>query len=186
LNRVIRNAAVAAAPPAFGNGNGGLRFVDDSTAQLIEEARAEAFAAGRREGVAAGRAEMEGAIARVEVALRAAVQNLNEYRAQAVTETLDAALEVAAFVVGELPPDEGTSLARRIEDAIAGLDDEDMVVAIHPQDWDSVSEIVRLPSGITMERDPSLRPGEARISGRWASAELTRDAALQVAREVLS
>jgi flagellar biosynthesis/type III secretory pathway protein FliH len=186
LNRVIRNAAVTAAPPAFGNGNGGLRFVDDATALLIEEARAEAFAAGRREGVAAGRAEMEGAITRVDAALRAAVQNLNNYRANAVAETLDAALEVAAFVVGELPPDEGAALAGRIEDAVAGLDDEDMIVAIHPQDWDSVSEAVRLPNGITMQRDPSLRPGEARINGRWATAELTREAALQVAREVLS
>jgi len=186
LNRVIRSAAVAAAPPAFGNGNGGLRFVDDATAQLIEEARAEAFAAGRGEGVAAGRAEMEGAIARVEAALHAAVQDLNDYRARAVAETLDAALEVAEFVVGMLPPDEGAALARRIEDAVAGLDDEDMVVAIHPQDWDSVRESVRLPNGMTMERDPSLRPGEARISGRWATAELTREAALQVAREVLA
>jgi hypothetical protein len=61
-----------------------------------------------------------------------------------------------------------------------------MVVAIHPQDWDSVRDIVRLPNNMTMDRDPSLRPGEARISGRWATAELTREAALQVAREVLS
>ena len=51
---------------------------------------------------------------------------------------------------------------------------------------DAVSGAVRLPNGVTMERDPSLRPGEARISGRWASAELTREAALSVAREVLS
>ncbi len=186
MNRVIRNAAAAATPPAFGNGNGGLRFVDDATASLIEEARAEAFAAGRREGVAAGRAEMEGAISRVDAALRAAVQGLHDYRSRAVTETLEAALEVASFVVGELPPDEGVALARRIQDAVAGLDDEDMVVAIHPQDWDAVGDTVRLPNGMTMERDPSLRPGEARISGRWATAELTREAALDVAREVLS
>ena len=186
MNRVIRNAAVAATPPAFGNGNGGLRFVDDATAELIEAARAEAFAAGRREGVAAGRAEMEGAIARVDAALRTAVQGLEDYRARAVAETLDAALEVAAFVVGELPPDDGAPLARRIQEAVASLDDEDMVVTIHPQDWDAVSELVRLPNGIAMQRDPALRPGEARISGRWATAELTREAALAVAREVLS
>ena len=186
MNRVIRNASVAATPPAFGNGNGGLRFVDDATAELIEEARAEAFAAGRREGVAAGRAEMEGAIARVDAALRKAVQDLYEYRQHAVSETLDAALEIAAFVVGQLPPDEGAAIARRIQDALVGLDDEDMAVAVHPQDWDAVSEMVRLPNGVTIERDPSLRPGEARVSGRWATAELTREAALEVAREVLS
>ena len=186
MNRVIRNAAVAAAPPAFGNGNGGLRFVDDATAQLIEEARAEAFAAGRREGVAAGRAEMEGAVARVDAALNKAVRDLNEYRQRAVTETLDAALEVAAFVIGRLPADEGAAIAGRIQDALVALDDEDMVVAVHPQDWGAVGEMVRLPNGVTIERDPSLRPGEARVSGRWATAELTREAALEVAREVLS
>ena len=129
---------------------------------------------------------MEGAVSRVDAALRAAVQGLEDYRSRAVAETLDAALEVATFVVGELPPDEGGALARRIQDAVTSLDDEEMVVAIHPQDWDAVSERVRLPNGMRMERDPALRPGEARISGRWATAELTREAALQVAREVLS
>ena len=186
MNRVIRNAAATTTPPAFGNGNGGLRFVDDATAELIEQARAEAFEAGRREGFAAGRADMEGAISRVEIALQNAVRELNEYRQAAVGETLEAALEIATFVVGQLPPDEGAAIAARIQDALVGLDDEDMVVAIHPQDWDAVSELVRLPNRVSMQRDPSLRPGEARVSGRWATAELTRDAALQVAREVLS
>ena len=97
-----------------------------------------------------------------------------------------AALEVAAFVVGRLPADDGDAIASRIQDAITGLDDEDMVVAIHPQDWDAVSELVRLPNGVTMQRDPSLRPGEARVTGRWATADLTREAALEVAREVMS
>ncbi len=184
MNRVIRNAAVVSAPPAFGRS--GLQFVDDTTAELIEQARAEAFEAGRREGFTAGRSDMEGAISRVDTALRTAVRELNEYRARAVDETIDAALEVAAFVVGRLPADEGAALATRIHEAIGDLDDEDMVVTVHPQDWDAVSELVRLPNGVTMQRDPALRPGEARVAGRWATADLTRDAALQVAREVLS
>lgn len=184
MNRVIRNASVAAAPPAFGRG--GLQFVDDATADLLEQARAEAFEAGRREGFAAGRADMDGAISRIDTALRTAVADLNDYRARAVDETIDAALEVAAFVVGQLPEDKGGAIAGRIHDALTGLDDDDLVVAIHPQDWDAVSELVRLPAGVTMQRDPSLRPGEARIVGRWATADLTREAALHVAREVLS
>ena len=183
MNRVIRNAAVAAAPPAFGRG--GLQFVDDATAELVEQVRAEAFEAGRREGFTAGRADMEGAISRVDAALRNAVRDLERYRQQAVSETIDAALEVAAFVVGRLPADEATAIASRIQDVLADLDDEDMVVAIHPQDWDAVSALVRLPNGVSMERDPSLRPGEARVSGRWATADLTRQAALEVAREAM-
>ena len=184
MNRVIRNATVAAAPPAFGRG--GLQFVDDATAELIEQAKAEAFEAGRREGFASGRADMEGAISRVDTALHNAVRDLARYRAESVNETIDAAIEVARFVMGQLPTDAVEAMVSRINDAIHDLDDEDMSVAIHPQDWDAVSSMVRLPAGITMDRDPSLRPGEARIVGRWATADLTRDAALEVAREVLS
>ena len=184
MNRVIRNATVASAPPAFGQG--GLQFVDDATAELVEQARAEAFAAGRKEGFAAGRTDMEGAISRVDSALHTAVRDLAAYRAQAVNETIDAALEVARFVMGQLPTDQVEAMVARVSEAIHDLDDEDMSVAIHPQDWDAVSAMVRLPAGVTMERDPSLRPGEARIVGRWATADLTRDAALEVAREVLS
>ncbi len=184
MNRVIRNAAVATTPPAFGSG--GVQFVDDSTADLIEQVRAEAFAEGRREGFVAGRADMEGAISRVDTALQTSVRDLRSYRAQAVDEILNAALEVAEFIVGQLPPDDGAAIAARVRDAITNLDDEDMVVTIHPQDWDAVSDRVRLPNGVTMQRDPSLRPGEARVSGRWATAELTREAAIEVAREVMS
>lgn len=184
MSRVIRNAAVATATPAFGRN--GLQFVDDRTADLIEQARAEAFETGRREGFASGRSDMEGAITRIDGALRNAVGQLVQIRADAVEETIDAAFDVAAFVVGQAPHDDGGAVAARIRDAVGALDDEAMVITIHPQDWDVVSSLVRLPNGVTMERDPSLRPGEARIAGRWATAELTRDAALEVAREVLS
>jgi flagellar biosynthesis/type III secretory pathway protein FliH len=182
LNRIIRNASLAAAP-AYGNG--GLQFVDDSTAELIDRVRNEAFESGRREGFAAGRADVQGSVARVDGALRDAVGSLAQLRAAAIDQTLNVALEIAEFVVGELPTDEGRALATRIADAIANLDDENIVIAIHPQDWDAVAELVRLPNGVSIQRDPSLRPGEARISGRWATAELTREAALQVAREAL-
>jgi flagellar biosynthesis/type III secretory pathway protein FliH len=179
---VIRNANVSATPAFDGPGR---RFVDAGTAELIESVRAEAFEAGRREGFAAGRSDMEGAVTRVDGALRDAVRQLAELRASEVDQTIAVALEVAEFVVGKLPPDESGALASRIREATAKLDDEAIVVAVHPQDWDAVCELVVLPSGVTMQRDPSLRPGEARIRGRWATADLTREAALRVAREVL-
>jgi flagellar biosynthesis/type III secretory pathway protein FliH len=182
LNRVIRNASVSPAP-AYGKE--GPQFLDGATAELVESARAAAFEAGRREGFAAGRSDMEGAVSRVTGALRDAVRLLGELRARDIDQTISVALEVAQFVVGQLPPDEGGALAARIRAAIAGLDDEDVVIAIHPQDWDAVSAVVALPAGVTIERDPSLRPGEARIRGRWATADLTREAAIQIAREVL-
>ncbi|MDJ0497473.1 MAG: FliH/SctL family protein [Acidimicrobiia bacterium] len=184
MNRVIRNASLAAAPQAFGPGAPVL--IDDYMSQMIEQAQAEAFEAGRREGFAAGRAETAEAGNRIETALVNAAADLVRMRTECVRGAVDAGLEVAEFVLGRAPHDGGETLAPRIAAALNDLDDEELVVAIHPQDWDTISTAVRLPNGVTMEPDPALRPGEARISGRWASAELTREAALSVVREVLS
>jgi flagellar biosynthesis/type III secretory pathway protein FliH len=184
LNRVIRNASLATAPQAFGPA--APQLIDDYMTQLIEQAQAEAFEAGRSEGFAAGRAETSAAAGRIEAVLADVAADLVRMRAECVREAVEAGLEVAEFVLGRAPHDMGESLAPRIEAALGNLDDEQLVVTIHPQDWDVISAAVRLPNGVTMERDPSLQPGEARISGRWASAELTREAALSVVREVLS
>jgi flagellar biosynthesis/type III secretory pathway protein FliH len=183
LNRVIRNADIATAPRAYGQGAPVL--VDDYMADLIEETRAEAFEAGRREGFAAGQADMAGAADRVQNALAGAAADLARVRTACVADAIDVAFEVAEFVLGRAPHDGGESLGARIESALRSIDEEELVVTIHPQDWDAVGAAVRLPNGVSIERDPSLRPGEARIGGRWASAELTREAALAVAREVL-
>lgn len=184
MNRVIRNASLATAPQAFGPGAPVL--IDDYMSQFIDQARAEAFAAGRQEGVDAGRADLAEVAGRIEAALSVAAADLVQMRTECVRSAVDAGLEVAEFILGRAPHGDGPDLAPRIEAALNKLDDEELVITVHPQDWDAISAAVRLPNGVTMESDPSLRPGEARISGRWASAELTREAALSVVREVLS
>lgn len=184
MNRVIRNATLAAAPQAYGHGAPVL--VDAYMTDLLDQARAEGFEAGRKEGFAAGRADMAGAAERVQAALNQAATDVIAMRSTSVDDAINTAIEVAEFVLGRAPHDDGESLAPRIEQALRNLDDEELTIAIHPQDWDAVSSAVRMPNGVAMERDPSLRPGEARITGRWATAELTREAALAVAREVLS
>lgn len=184
MNRVIRNATLESAPEAYGRA--APLLIDHHMSEVLELTRAEGFDAGRREGYAAGRADMAGAAERIEKALREATTELGRMRAAAVSEAIDAALEIAEFVLGTVPYHDDGALAARIKDALRALDDEDLTVAIHPQDWDTVSSSIRLPVGVSLERDPSLRPGEARIVGRWATAELTREAALSVAREVLS
>jgi flagellar biosynthesis/type III secretory pathway protein FliH len=161
-------------------------LLDDHMAQLLEQARSEAFEAGRREGFAAGRADLGGAAGRVEAALAAAARDLTAMRDAAVHETIEAAMAIAEFVLGRAPHDDGTALARRITEALPALDDDELAIAVHPQDWDAVGEAVQLPPGVTIVRDPALRPGEARISGRWSQADFTREAALAVAREALS
>jgi flagellar biosynthesis/type III secretory pathway protein FliH len=161
-------------------------LVDDYMADLIEQARAEAFEAGRREGFAAGQADMIGAADRVHKAIAGAAAELIQMRNRCVADAIDAGFTIAEFVLGREPHDGGASLAPRIESALQRIDEEELLIAIHPQDWDAVSAAVRLPNGVSIERDPSLRPGEARICGRWANAELTREAALSIAREVLA
>jgi flagellar biosynthesis/type III secretory pathway protein FliH len=160
-------------------------LVDDYMADLIEQARAEAFQAGLREGFAAGQADMAAAAEQVHTAISAAASDLVRMRKECVADAIDTGFAVAEFVLGREPHDGGDSLVPRIESALRDIDEEELVVAIHPQDWDAVGSAVRLPNGVSIERDPSLQPGEARINGRWASAELTREAALSVAREVL-
>ncbi|MDJ0924467.1 MAG: FliH/SctL family protein [Acidimicrobiia bacterium] len=184
MNRVIRNAAIATSPRAYGHGAPVL--IDDSMADIIEKARAEAFEAGRREGFAAGQADMAGAAERVQTALANAATDLVRMRSACVEDAIDAAFDVAEFVLGRTPHDDGASLGPRIAEALQAIDDEEIVIAVHPQDWEAVGSAIRLPNGVSIERDPSLRPGEARIDGRWARAELTREAALSIAREVLS
>jgi flagellar biosynthesis/type III secretory pathway protein FliH len=175
---------MTAAPKAYGQGAPVL--IDQYMTDLLEQARAEGFEAGRGEGFTAGRADMAGAAERVQTAVGSAVADLVRMRSEAVHGAIDSALEVAEFVLGRVPHDDGEALAGRIQDALQLLDDEELAIVIHPQDWDAVRSAVRLPNGVSIERDPSLRPGEARIDGRWATAELTREAALAVAREVLS
>jgi flagellar biosynthesis/type III secretory pathway protein FliH len=183
LSSVIRNSRVARAPQYFGGGE--PRFVGEDAQALIEQARAEAFERGRREGHAAGRAEMQASAQRLEAALASAALEAHQISAAAVEHALAAGWAVAEFVVGRADPASAAEIAQRIETALQRIDDAAIVVAVNPSDWEAVVEHVTVPVGVTVERDPGIKPGEAELRGRWASVELTREAALAVAREVL-
>ncbi|MCP3977327.1 MAG: hypothetical protein GY720_22790 [bacterium] len=183
MNRVIRDAQVGATPAFFGNSD--TRFVDGEVAEIIRSAEAAAYQRGRHDGAATARSEMATTAQRIESALRTAAVEAHNMRAAVVTEALEAALTVAEYVMGVRPVADPTALANRIQEAIAGLDDEAIVVSVHPGDWDAVSAIVQLPLHISIDRDPTLQPGEARLRGTWSSIDMTRQAAMAIAREVL-
>ena len=183
MSRVIRNPQLGA-PQLFGDSQ--PRFVDQDLAALIEEARAEAFEHGRREGFAAGREAVQDAVARLERALQAASTEAARIADSAVGDTLDAALAVAEFVVGALPEATRDHLALRLTDALEALDDPEVTVRVNPSDWDSVAAGMHVPVGVSIERDPTIRPGEAILEGRWSRVELTTEAALRLAREALT
>lgn len=162
------------------------RFYDEDARAAIDGEVARAFDAGRREGFAAGRQETISAVQRLESALAAALADASRLRAAAVDDTLQAALAVAEFVLGTAVVDATGPLAERIMAAATEIDDETATVSVNPSDWDVIAPIVHLPHGFTIERDPGMRPGEARIRGPWADVELTRAAALERAREALA
>lgn len=183
MNRVIRDAPVATTPAFFGNAD--TRFVDGEVAEIIKRAEAAAYQRGQHDGAAAARAAMTATAQRIESAVQAAATEAARMRAAVVTEALEAALAVAEYVMGVRPVADTTALASRIQEAIAGLDDEAIVVGVNPAEWDAVAAIVDLPRHITIDRDPTLQPGEARLRGTWSSIDMTRQAAMAIAREVL-
>ena len=162
------------------------RFYDEDARAAIDAEVARAFEAGRREGFAAGRQETISAVQRLESALAAALTEAARLRTSAVDDTLGAALAVAEYVLGTAVVDATGPLAERIMAAAADIDDETATLFVNPSDWDVIAPIVHLPHGVSVERDPAIRPGEARIQGPWASVELTRAAALERAREALA
>ena len=124
--------------------------------------------------------------ARFEAAIQRAIAQATQLRAEVVTESIEAGLAVAEYVTGLPRPTDGTALANRIQQAIASLDDERIVIGVNSEDWALVADSIQLPANVTLDRDPSLQPGEARVRGTWSSIDMTRQAALAIAREVLS
>jgi flagellar biosynthesis/type III secretory pathway protein FliH len=184
LNRVIRTPELAAPTELFSGSE--PRFFDESAQAVIDQEIARAFEAGRREGFAAGRSETIDAARRVEAAIAAALDEAARLRDAAVDETIESALAVAEFVLGAAVVDARGPLADRICSALADIDDAAATVFVSPVDWDAIAPLVQVPPGVTIERDPSLRPGDARIRGPWASVDLTTAAALERAREALT
>ena len=183
MNRVIRNAEVENAPQFFGGTE--PTFFDERVRALVARAEADAYQRGHAEGVAEGRGVIDGATARIEAALATASQSLSRTHLAAVSEAMEVAFAVAAFVIGRAPHDDGVVVADRIRDALQGLDEEEVTVFVSPGDWDVVAGSVAVPLGVTVERDARLEPGEARIRGAWSAVDMTRDAALRVAAEVM-
>lgn len=183
MNRVIRHAQFEDAVEYFGGGE--PQFVDEHVIALVEQARTDGYAAGWAEGRDKGRLEVEALTSRLEAAIRAAAAEMKRAHHDAVHATVEAALAVAEFIVGRTPHD-GAVLAARIADAVDALDDEELVVLVAPSEFAALHEVLDLPSGVTIDRDHHLQPGEAKVRGKWSAVEMTHRAALAVAREALS
>jgi flagellar biosynthesis/type III secretory pathway protein FliH len=162
---------------------------DPSVTAAIEAA----YARGRMEGEAAGRAagaaeaveDARRAVAALQAALTQAVAACREARQLQSRDVVELAAAIAAVVIGREPSADTAALLDRVTTALDMLDDPSIVVAANPAD------VAALEAGLTgidlrVTPDPSLLPGEARLVGRWATAELTREAGWAAVSEVLA
>ena len=96
---------------------------------------------------------------------------------------LSVALQLAESVLGHAQHDGGEALARRIRHYVGQIDDSKLTVALNPADAELIYNLGL--SDVELAPDASLEPGEARVVGEWARADITFAAALEAAREML-
>lgn len=153
---------------------------------MLEAAVATARAEGYEEGRRIGRAEAERVAHMLQGALADALHRVRMLRDEAVTEAVELGCLIADTILGEERFLSEERLAERIRDAIAGLDDPDLTVDLAPADLEALGQLLGGSMGADLRADPTVRPGEARIGGSWATAEITKRAALEVAQETLA
>jgi flagellar biosynthesis/type III secretory pathway protein FliH len=157
---------------------------------LVGDTFSEAYDRGKRDGrIEGAKASDAAAIAlgtAIQGAIDAALVDLRSLQHERVSFLIAEAVAIAEFVVGRELSSDNESLIPRIEAALEALDDEPLTVHVAPQDVEVVGRALGANPTATVSADPELRPGEARVSGPWADADLTMRAAIETAREALT
>jgi flagellar biosynthesis/type III secretory pathway protein FliH len=180
---VIADAAHRIAPPT--------PVLDDATRDLLARVEAEAYARGRVDGqqeaadaAAATADRVAGAVGHALSEVRGLIAALEDQRR---VSTLDLARRIATAVLGTEPQGDGRALLERIDQAVAALDHGPFVVAVSPADHEVVAAAgLDVPSGSEITADPTLRPGEARITGPWSRADLTHATVVDIVAPLLA
>ena len=184
MSRVLRQAGVGDRPRLVGSQ--AEAPPDPELAALLHDATAQGYERGRLTGFREGR---DAAASKVPAAIGAAfedgVQALARWQQASASDVVDLALEIARRVLEREPSEEAGLLADRIRTALAALDDSPLVISVHPGDLEATAAAVAERDGVSVSPDAGLRPGEARITGPWSHADLTREAALAAVAEAL-
>jgi flagellar biosynthesis/type III secretory pathway protein FliH len=167
--------------------------LDPTVRALVAAAAEEAYGRGLREGEVRGAAAAEtravGLVdqlgAGVSAALERAAQAARTERDETVESAFELALAMAAAILGHEPHDGGAAVAARVRETLGLLEDPSPVVRVHPDDRDVLARALADVRGVTVEADPTLVPGEARITGGWAEADLTHATAFAAIRRDL-
>lgn len=168
--------ALAAPPPA----------ADPFVRAQVDEAAARAYERGRRDGEATARAGLEASTGRVEAAFARVCEELAALRRERAGADVELAAAISEVLLDREPHDGGRALLARLREALAELDGGPLSVRVHPDDAEVVRAALAVDGSVEVEAVEHLRPGEAVVDGRFASAELTRAAALDAVRAVVA
>lgn len=159
---------------------GAERGLPAAVQALVATAAAEAHDRGRREGIeegAAAAARQAAVLAGpVAEAIDGGIEQLRRLRTEEQAELLELAAAIARAVTGGEPTAVGDRILTDVATALEALDDAPLVVAVHSRDLQLLVEGLAGRPGVSVIEDATLEPGEARVRGPWAMAELTREA----------
>ena len=145
--------------------------------------------AGRQDGMRIGyelaMADQHQLATIVQQAVAAAVVEMQRVRSVDAQAVVVLALEIARTVLGHEPSDGGVAIARRVRDAMAVVDDRPLVLSAHPDDAQRLRDALSDVDGLDLVADASITPGDARLQGRWSSAEINRSAAWKAVERTL-
>jgi flagellar assembly protein FliH len=182
VSRLVRSPVVVGAPVDLrGLREDPLAAYDGDLDACLAAVEAGAYERGRQDGMRVGYdlalADQSQLTALVERSLDAAIAHLRTVCEQDAARVTALAMEIARAVVGREPHDEGVTLAARVRQALETVDDRPLVLAVHPDDVAALGSALSDVGGLEVVADASLAPGEGRLHGRWAEADLTRSAA---------
>lgn len=188
MSKVLRGAPFGDRPRlvAFGAVDPGL---PEHVRALIASAGAEAFERGRnegrRQGLAEAAAQAEALAGPVAAALRGGLDELRQQRQADHADLVALAVAVARAVTeGDVRP-AGQAVLDDVCRALDGLDDTPLTVLAHPGDAAFLVSGLGSRPGVLVVPDPALAPGDARIRGPWARADVTRAARWAAVGEAL-
>jgi len=181
VSRLVRDAVVSLSPIDVRGREDPLAAYGGDLDACLAGVEAGAYERGRQDGMRVGYdlalADQSQLTALVESTLATAIAHLQAVCEQDAQRITALALEIARAVVGREPHDEGVALAARVREALTTVDDRPLHLGVHPDDVAGLTRALADVDGLTVAPDPTLTPGEGRLHGRWAEADLTRGAA---------
>lgn len=187
MSRVLREVTLAGAPRmvAFGGAAG----LPEELEALIRARAADAFEQGRCAGFAEGSAAATRQVAELSAGLAgelaAGMQALRAQQEDQRALILELVVQVARAVTQADPGPGGRQVLADVLSALEAVDDTPLTVLAHPDDCALLAAGLAAVAGLSVLADPSVPPGEARLRGPWALAEVTREATWAAVRETL-